>query len=125
MDISTRDCMDSKSKENKKDGSLDRAIEDLIKVIRNTPEYISFKQEKERINNDSECIEKIHRFRELTYDLQNASPEQRMRDEGRYMAEIDRLSTDGRVTDYMQAEVDFARLYQDVMEKILNNIELY
>ncbi|MCR4658372.1 MAG: YlbF family regulator [Lachnospiraceae bacterium] len=103
---------------------LDMAVSSLIKSLLDTPEYRTYLQEKSRVDGDEECLNKIRRFRELSYELQNCSDEQRMHEAARIEAESDALCNDVRVLDFMQAEVDFIRLYQDIIGRIIKEIDI-
>ena len=104
--------------------SLNRAADDLVDILFSAPEYKEYSREKERIRGDEECIGRIHRFRELTYELQCASDDHRRHEKDRIERECEALARDKRVIDYMQAEVDFIRVYQEMIKRILNRIEI-
>ncbi|MCR5735664.1 MAG: YlbF family regulator [Lachnospiraceae bacterium] len=104
--------------------ALNRAADAMVDRLFETPEYVEYLREKERIRGDEACIGKIHRFRELTYELQCAYDNNRMHEKSRIEKECEELGNDKRVIDYMQAEVDFIRVYQDVLKRILERIEL-
>ncbi|MCR5107083.1 MAG: YlbF family regulator [Lachnospiraceae bacterium] len=104
--------------------TINEAVDILVERLFNTPEYQLYLHEKERVKGDEICIDKIHRYREITYELQNLSPERKFRDGKRLESELDELGRDVRVSDFLQAEVDFARIYQDIIKRILNRIEL-
>ena len=103
---------------------LDRAVEALIEQLLLTPEYKTYLKEKDRVGNDEQCLNKIRRFRQLSYELQSLSDEQRVNEAARIEAESDALCSDMRVLDFMQAEVDFIRLYQGIISRIIKEIDI-
>ncbi|HAG69475.1 MAG TPA: hypothetical protein DCL38_05830 [Lachnospiraceae bacterium] len=104
--------------------SLDRAVDSLIEQLLLTTEYKTYLRLKDRVGNDEQCLKKIRRFRELSYELQNLTDEQRVREAARIEAESDALCSDPRVMDFMQAELDLVRLYQDIISRIIKEIDL-
>ena len=104
--------------------TLDRAVELLIEQLLLTPEYKAYLGMRERIGDDEECLNKIRRFRQLSDELQNLSDEQRISEAARIEAESDALCNDPRVLDFMQAEIDFVRLYQGIIGRIITEIDI-
>ncbi len=103
---------------------LEQAVATLIDRLLTTQEYKAYLKYKERVSGDEECLNKIRRFRELSYELQNCSDERRMSEAARIEAECDALCGDFRVLDFMQAEIDFIRLYQSVISRIIEEIDI-
>lgn len=104
--------------------SLDRAVEALIEQLLLTTEYKTYLEMKGKIGDDEECLNKIRRFRQLSDELQNLSDEQRIREAARIEAECDDLCNDPRVLDFMQSEIDFVRLYQGIIGRIITEIDI-
>ncbi len=101
-----------------------RAVESLIEQLLRTPEYEAYARAKERVEGDEECLNKIRRFRQLSIEIQNYSDEQRIREGARIETECDRLLEDPRVMDTMEAETDLVRMYQYVISRMIEAIEL-
>ncbi len=104
--------------------SLDRAVEVLIEQLLLTPEYKTYLGMKEKIEEDEECLNKVRRFHRLSDEIQNLTDEQRIREAARIEAESDELCSDSRVLDFMQAEIDFVRLYQGIIGRIITEIDI-
>ncbi|MCR4740781.1 MAG: YlbF family regulator [Lachnospiraceae bacterium] len=109
---------------NEKTEELFMAADHLTDLLFKTQEYLDYLREKERVKGDVECINRIRRFRELTYEMQSIADDNRRNEKYRIEKECEELCTDKRVIDYMQAEVDFIRIYQEVIKRIINRIEL-
>ncbi len=103
---------------------LEKALNALIKQLLLTDEYVSYLKEKDRVGTDEECLEKIRRFRDLSEELQNLTDEQRFREGARIEAECENLCSDVRVLDFMEAEIDFVRLYQGIIHRIIKEIDI-
>ena len=104
--------------------TLDRAVEVLIEQLLLTPEYTTYLEMKGKVEDDEECLNKIRRFRQLSDELQNLTDEQRIREAARIEAECDALCNDPRVLDFMQSEIDFVRLYQGIIGRIITEIDI-
>ncbi|MCR5789830.1 MAG: YlbF family regulator [Lachnospiraceae bacterium] len=103
---------------------LDQAVEAFIEQLLLTPEYQAYLKEKDRISDDEKCLNNIRRLRQLSFDLQNLSDEQRLHEGALIERECDELCEDVRVLDFMQAETDFIRLYQEILQRILERIDI-
>ncbi|MBQ7564530.1 MAG: YlbF family regulator [Lachnospiraceae bacterium] len=106
------------------DEKLEQAVKALIEQLLSTQEYVSYLKEKDRVGSDAECMDKIRRFRHLSYELQNLSDEQRVHEGARIEAECDNLCSDIRVLDFMEAEIAFVRLYQGIIHRIIKEIDI-
>lgn len=103
---------------------LDGAIEELIEQMRHTSTYQNYAKQKETVKNFPELKEKIDTLRELNYRLQKMPESEGLYEEGeRLEQEYEELCEDTRVHDFMQAELDFCRLFQDILAKITSSIE--
>ena len=106
------------------DEKLEQAVNALIEQLLSTDEYVSYLKEKDRVGTDEECMEKIRKFRRLSYELQNLTDEQRVHEGARIEAECDNLCSDMRVLDFMEAEIAFVRLYQGIIRRIIKEIDI-
>ncbi|MBQ8970770.1 MAG: YlbF family regulator [Lachnospiraceae bacterium] len=106
------------------DEKLEQAVNALIEQLLSTDEYVSYLKEKDRVGTDEECMEKIRKFRRLSYELQNLTDEQRVHEGAKIEAECDNLCSDMRVLDFMEAEIAFVRLYQGIIRRIIKEIDI-
>lgn len=103
---------------------LDGAIEELIEQMCRTSAYQNYARQKETVKNFPELKEKIDTLRELSYRLQKMPESESLYEESeRLEQEYEELCEDTRVHDFMQAELDFCRLFQDILAKITSSIE--
>ena len=105
-------------------GSVDDAVDVLIEQMQQSEIYKEYVAQKHRVETDSECVEKIRRYRNLSQEIQNMSDEERVNSGFRIENELDEICSDGRVLDYVQAEVDFARMFQRAQQKVNDAIEM-
>lgn len=103
---------------------IDEAVDILIEQMCATDTYKAYVEEKRRVENDEGCIEKIRRYRALSEEIQNMSDDERVRDGDRIENELDQITMDARVLDYVQAEIDFARMFQKAINKITDAIDM-
>ena len=104
--------------------SIEEAVDVLIEQMCATDAYKAYMEEKHRVENDESCVEKIRRYRALSEEIQNMSDEERSRDGARIEDELDKITMDARVLDYVQAEIDFARMFQKAINRITDAIDM-
>ena len=103
---------------------LEAAVRNLIDVLKQTQEYQSYQENVKAIRDDVEIKSKIDELRSLNYLMQN-TPEgaESVENEERLEEQFERLCEDSRVNDFMQAEIDFCRMFQDIMMQITQEID--
>lgn len=98
---------------------FDSTVESLITVIHNTKEYQAFLREKEKVARFPELKQKINEYRLKNYELQNSTNDDELFDK---MEEFDReyeeFRDDPLVSDFLEAELDFCRMMQDMNLRI-------
>ncbi len=98
---------------------FDSTVESLIAVIHNTKEYQAFLHEKEKVARFPELKQKINEYRLKNYELQNSTNDDELFDK---MEEFDReyeeFRDDPLVSDFLEAELDFCRMMQDMNMRI-------
>lgn len=98
---------------------FDSTVESLITVIHNTKEYQTFLREKEKVARFPELKQKINEYRLKNYELQNSTNDDELFDK---MEEFDReyeeFRDDPLVSDFLEAELDFCRMMQDMNMRI-------
>lgn len=103
---------------------LDEAVKTLIDAIKKTQEYQCYQQNVSIIKGDAEIKSKIDELRSLSYLMQNTPEEDRAPgDEECLEEQFETLCEDSRVNDFMQAEIDFCRMFQDIMMQITQEID--
>ncbi len=98
---------------------FDSTVESLITAIHNTKEYQAFLREKEKVARFPELKQKINEYRLKNYELQNSTNDDELFDK---MEEFDReyeeFRDDPLVSDFLEAELDFCRMMQDMNMRI-------
>lgn len=99
-------------------------VDELISVIEGSDLYQEYVKQQGIVKGDAELKGKIDEIRKLNYLLQteqnsDVALEEQEKLEKRY----DELSEDKRVYDFIQAESEFIRMYQEVYKKVLNRIQ--
>lgn len=105
------------------DINLEIAIRTIIKEIKSSEEYIRYIRQKELIKQDEEALQKVEELRGLNFDLQKAQESSDDQHEEQLEDRIEELYEDSHVNDYMQAEIDFCKLFQDILSKITQGID--
>jgi len=103
---------------------LEAAVKNLIVEIKNSKTYLSYRKQKENINDDEELKLKIEELQRLNFMMQN-SPEgpNSLEEQERLEQQFEDLCEDSRVNDFFQAELDFCRLFQDTLQRIVKDID--
>lgn len=103
---------------------LDSAIKNLVAEIRQTDIYEQYQQQKEILREDAEAKGKIDELRKLNYIIQSAPEGADLLEESERVEEkLEELCEDSRVNDFMQAELDFCRMFQDILTQITQGID--
>lgn len=100
------------------------AIDAFMGVIKNTKEYKEYQFQKEKVKRIPELKARIDEFRKKAYQLQNLSESDNlMEDVERLQRENESLLENPLVSDFLQAELDFCRMMQDVNTRIAEAID--
>ncbi len=103
---------------------IDSAVKNLIEEIKRTETYEQYRQQKEVVRQDAGTKAKIDELRALNYMIQNAPEDADILNESeRIEDELEELCEDSRVNDFMQAELDFCRLFQDILSQLAQGID--
>ena len=106
------------------DEELFLAVKNLNDTIRNTQEYKEYQLQKEKVKRVPELKAQIDEFRAKNYQLQNsAQSDNLMEDTERLLRENADLLENPMVADFLQAEVEFCRMMQDVNTCIIEAID--
>ena len=93
----------------------------MIDSLRSCEEYQHYLQEKEKIQKVPELKASIYRLREINLLIQEVTDPET---EEHLRAEYDYLSADIRIRDFMQAETDYCRLFQEIEEVMASELDL-
>lgn len=108
---------------------MDRGIEnkarELREAILNSEEYQNHQKYIQILREDPELYKRVNELRKTTFILQNGNNHQEQRHKLEEAAvEFEQLRRDGRVEDFLQHELDFCRLLQQINRMIYNEIDL-
>lgn len=91
------------------------SIDTLVDAIKNTEEYQKYEFQKEKVKRIPELKERIDDFRKKNYELQNSpQSDNLMAEVERFQKEYQSFMENPLVEDFLQAELAFCRLMQDV-----------
>lgn len=108
------------------DEELFLSVKNLVDTIKNTDEYKEFQFQKDKINKFPELKDRIDEFRKKNYELQNSGQSVNlMEDAERLQMENADLFENPLSADFLQAELDFCRMMQDVNACITDGIEFF
>lgn len=108
---------------------MDRGIEnkarELREAILNSEEYQNHQKYIQILREDPELYKRVNELRKTTFILQNGNNHQEQKHRLEEAAEeFELLRRDGRVEDFLQHELDFCRLLQQVNGLIYESIDL-
>lgn len=108
------------------DEELFLSVKNLVDTIKNTDEYKEFQFQKDKIAQFPELKARINEFRKKNYELQNSGQSANlMEDAERLQMENADLFENPLSADFLQAELDFCRMMQDVNACITDGIEFF
>lgn len=107
-----------------KDKTVQEALDAFMSVIKNTKEYKDYQFQKEKVKRIPELKTRIDEFRKKSFQLQNMSESDNlMEDVERLQRENESLLENPLVSDFLQAELDFCRMMQDINTHIAEAID--
>ncbi|MDO4616543.1 MAG: YlbF family regulator [Lachnospiraceae bacterium] len=94
----------------------------LAEIMRADPDYRTFLELSEKLEQDPALAERVHAFRKRNYELQNSSqdPEQEM---WNLNAEYLELLREPLVSAYFEAEAGVCRMLQEIQRVITSEIQ--
>lgn len=91
------------------------SIDTLVATIKNTEEYRNYEFQKEKMKRIPELKACVDEFRKKNYQLQNSSHSDNLMEEvEKFRREYESFTENPLVADFLQAELAFCRLMQDV-----------
>lgn len=98
---------------------LDNAVEDLITAIKDSNEYQAFLREKDRMNQFPELKKQIDEYRIRNYELQSMTNEEELFQQmEEFNHKYERFREDPLVSAFLEAEINFCRMMQEISMKI-------
>lgn len=105
--------------------SFSEVVDELCNVINNSEIYKDYIEKLQIVKSDSDLKAKVEEIRQLNFKLQTERNSDNAYDENEALERrFDELSEDKRVYDYIQAESDIVRMYQEINRKVLNMLEM-
>lgn len=99
------------------------ALDALIERLKETEEFIRYKETFGSVVNDEHAMECIASIRELSMKVQDMSEDEYDRESENISARMEDLCSDSRVSDFITAEVEFSRLYQYITDSIVGALD--
>lgn len=98
---------------------LDSAVGNLITAIKDTKEYQAYLREKEKVIHFPELKKQIDEYRIRNYELQNMTNDDELFEKiEEFDHEHEKFREDPLVSDFLEAELDFCRMIQDLSMKV-------
>ena len=103
---------------------LEKAVDDLVGQIIMSKEYSRYQKQKEILRDNPSLREDVDRIRHLSEELRKYEDDDSAYDEyERIENEYEELYENRRVHDFIQAETDFIRQFQDIYARIVSGID--
>ena len=99
------------------------ALEELLKALKNTDEFINYKSGFEQIQNDEYAMGCVESIRELNMKVMDLSEDECEKESESIASRMEELCSDTRVSDFILAEVDFSRMFQYITDKIVSALD--
>lgn len=99
-------------------------VEDLIEAIRENPVYQDFIREKERVKKHPQLKKQIDEYRQRNFELQSLTQNDELFDKiEQFQKEYEEFLENPLVMDFLEAEVAFCRLIQDITGRMVQAID--
>lgn len=103
---------------------FDDSVEKIVDYIKNSPEYVLFKEKRAVVAADPELKAKADRIRMENFELQQITDEERMMDElDKFMERNESDYAIEEIHDYIEAENVFCRLMQNIIDKVMGELD--
>lgn len=104
--------------------NLEQTLEQLIAEIKDTDIYKDYRRKRDIIEQYPDLTRQIDEFRKRNFDLQNSDREEDMFDAmDQFEKEYERFRENPLVGDFLDAEVGFCRMMQDIHLRITEEME--
>ncbi|SKB57263.1 Control of competence regulator ComK, YlbF/YmcA [Lachnospiraceae bacterium] len=103
--------------------SLTGEMEEFVKIIRETPEFKNFQEQKARISEKPELKAAADSLRMENYELQMTASDEEVTEEVlKFADDNEDLYRIPEVHDYLCAEASFCKMMQEVLDCLMNGI---
>ena len=102
---------------------FDEAFNAMLASLKRTEEYINYRDKFAAIQHDESAKESVDRIRELNMRVSRMSEEEYERESEELSSQMEELCSDVRVADFILAEVDFSKLFQGIIDKIVSALD--
>ncbi len=100
------------------------AAKDYASRIQETDIYRKYCKERERLKKDPELYAKVNEYRRSTYELHNNTDKDQLFDRmDAYEKEYESFRENPLVENFLQAELDFCRLIQELNIIIMDHLD--
>lgn len=105
--------------------NLEEIISQLVEVVKESDSYKDYIKAKEKVEGQQDALAKIDEIRSLNMRLQTIkNSEQAYDEQDRLLRRFDELSEDQRVYDFIEAENRFIAKYQEIHNRVMEEIGL-
>lgn len=94
---------------------------DIMDRLRECSEYRNYLEEKEKIRRFPELKSSIYRLRDINTLIQEVTDPN---EEESLRSEYEALCSDSRIREFMQAELDYCRLFQEIEAAMASELSL-
>lgn len=106
------------------DNHTKAAIEKFVKAIKDTEVYKGYRYQLEKIKKNPELFEQVNEYRHRNFEVQNTSQVNELLDKmDAFEKEYEKLLENPMVEDFLQAELAFCRLMQEVDTMITEQLD--
>lgn len=103
---------------------VNNAIEELLRAIKQSQEYVEYRYQLDKINMQPELRRQVDTFRNENFELQNNTPEEELLQKMEQFEEkYQTLRENPLVNDFLAAELAFCRKMQDVNLRITAGLQ--
>lgn len=103
---------------------MEKTLETLIMEIKNTTIYKTYKMQKSIIEQYPALVERIDDFRRRNLEIQNSESQEVMFEAmDRFEKEYEQFREDPLVNDFLEAELAYCRMMQDIHLRITEEVE--
>lgn len=105
--------------------SVTHAIDELVELIKQKEVYKNYIRCKKIVAGDENLTGKVNRIKEITYHIQEIAGMDGMEmEEDELTFEYERLYSDKNVHDFVEAELEFCRMFQKIMGNVMTRLDL-
>lgn len=99
------------------------ALEDFLEKLRQTDEFINYKATYDAIQDDDHAMSCVENIRELNIRVMDMDEDEYERESENIAARMDELCSDSKVSRFFLAEVEFSKMYQYIIDRIVSELD--